>query len=318
MTKKLLFPLLLGGLVWCAGAHAQYDPSFSHYWLMQPQYNPSAAGSTQQLRLTGVYSMQMSGFEHAPNTMYAAADAPVYFLKTYHGIGAMFLNDEIGLFSHKRFSLQYAQHRRLWGGTVSAGLQADLVSETFDGTGVDTEESSDPAFPTSKVDGTAFDVGLGLFYRARLWQAGLSVQHLLSPSVRLGTSENQETFLKINPCYYFTGEYNIRLRSPFLSIHPSVLCKYDGTDFRADITGRVEYRHENKSLYGGVGYSPSHSVTAFVGGLFHGVHVGYSYEAYTSMPSLTTGSTHELILSYGLDLNIYKKGKNLHKSVRFL
>ena len=316
LRKSLLFVLT----VWLSTTivHAQYDPSFNHYWMMEPEFNPAATGNLQKLRIMGVYSMQMTGFTNAPRTMYAAADLPIYFLKNYHGIGAMFMNDEIGLFSHKRFSLQYSQQHRLWGGKISAGLQADLVSESFDGTKLDLEESNDPAFPTSKVDGTAFDMAVGIYYTARRWYAGLSMQHVLSPKVTLGQEQNKQNELKIDPTYYFTAGYNIKLRSPFITIHPSVLCKYDGTDFRADITGRLEYRHDKKCLYGGLGYSPSHSITAFVGGLFHGVNVGYAYEAYTSMPSLTSGNTHEIIISYQMDLNLYKKGKNLHKSVRFL
>lgn len=314
MMKKLL--LLLPVLLLCTKAlRAQYDPSFNHYWMMEPQFNPAAVGSTEQLRIMGAYSMQMSGFKRAPRTMYAGADVPFYMLRSYHGAGLTFLNDEIGLFSHKRFSLQYAQHHALWGGRISVGAQVDLVSEAFEGSKVNAADDNDEALPTTDVTGTAVDLGVGLFYRHKdRWYAGLSVLHALSPTV----SMNETYQLGIDPTYYFTAGYNIRLHLPFITIRPSVLCKYDGTDFRADLTGRVEYRHDKKCLYAGAAYSPSHSVTAFVGGLFHGVNLSYSYEAYTSMPTITTGATHEIVIVYGMDLNLYKKGRNLHKSVRWL
>ena len=54
-----------------------------------------------------------------------------------------------------------------------------------------------------------------------------------------------------------------------------------------------------------------------VGGNFHGVCVGYSYEAYTSAISLGNGG-HEIFIGYQTDINLGKKGKNLHKSVRLL
>ena len=50
---------------------------------------------------------------------------------------------------------------------------------------------------------------------------------------------------------------------------------------------------------------------------FHGITVSYSYEAYTSMPDLKSGA-HEIVLQYRLDMNLYKKGRNRHKSVRYL
>lgn len=64
-------------------------------------------------------------------------------------------------------------------------------------------------------------------------------------------------------------------------------------------------------------YSPQHSVTGFVGGTFHGVDLSYSYEANTEGIGFGAGQ-HEITLAYRLDLNFSKRGKNLHRSVRFL
>ena len=60
-----------------------------------------------------------------------------------------------------------------------------------------------------------------------------------------------------------------------------------------------------------------HSVTGFVGGRFHGIDLSYSYEANTEGIGLLHGN-HEVTLGYTLDLNLSNKGKNLHRSVRFL
>ena len=54
-----------------------------------------------------------------------------------------------------------------------------------------------------------------------------------------------------------------------------------------------------------------------IGGDIHGVHLGYSYEIYTSAINIGNGS-HELYVSYQTELNLLKKGRNLHKSVRIL
>ena len=96
-----------------------------------------------------------------------------------------------------------------------------------------------------------------------------------------------------------------------------MLARTDGTAYRADVTGRLFYRNNGKVLYGGVGYSPTNSVTVLLGGSFHGIVVGYSYEVYTSAISIGNGS-HELFIGYQHDLNLAKKGRNLHKSVRIL
>ena len=296
-----------------AGAVAQYDPSFAHYWAMEPSFNPAAVGKENKINAVGAYNMTLTGFENNPRTMYAAGDLPFYFLRSYHGVGARFMNDELGLFSHKTFALQYAFRMKLLGGRIAAGVNLGLLSESFDGGKVDTETPNDPAFPTSEVSGTGFDLGAGLYYTHGQWYVGASALHLNAPEVELGERQT----LKIDPTYYLTGGYNIRLRNPFLSIHPSVLARTDATAWRVDVTARVRYSYEKRMMYAGVSYSPTNSVTVLLGGNFHGVSLGYSYEIYTSAISLGNGS-HEIFIGYQTDIDLQKKGRNRHKSVRLL
>ncbi len=294
-------------------AGAQYDVSFSHYWDLEPYFNPGSIGKQQKLNVAAVYALSFAGFENNPRSMYVGADMPLYFLKNYHGVGVSLLNDQIGLFTHQRLAVQYAYKHRLFGGMLSAGVQLGFLSEGFDGSKLDVEDTGDPALVSSDVNGSAFDVGFGLYYTRGPWYAGLSAQHITSPLVELGeTSE-----LQIDPTFYLTGGYNIRLRNPFLTIHPSVLVRTDGVAWRGDVSGRLVYTNDKKMLYGGVSYSPTNSVTVLVGGSFHGIHIGYSYEAYTSGISLGNGS-HELLIIYQTDINLFKKGRNKHKSVRIL
>ena len=299
MRKKLLITFAF--LAAFAATRAQYDPEYAHFWMMETSFNPSAAGNEDALNIVGAYSMQMTGFRNAPKTMFASADMPFIVLKKRNGVGLVFQNDELGLFSHKRFSVQYAFHLdKVFGGRLSIGAQADLLAETFDGTKADVETTNDPAIPTTKVNGSKVDFSAGMFYRHKQkWYAGVSVMHILSPTVSLGETNR----LEIDPAYYFTAGYNIKLRNP-LQVRPTT-------------RNATKLHSDRKKLFAGATYSPQHSATAFVGGLFHGVTVSYSYEAYTSMPDLKSGA-HEIVLKYGLDLNLYKKGRNRHKSVRYL
>ena len=292
---------------------AQYDVSFSHYWDMESYYNPAAVGKQSKLNIVAVYAMDLAGFENNPRTMYLSGDMPVYMLNSYHGVGASLLNDQIGLFVHQRMALQYAYKHRLFGGTLSAGLQAGFISEKFDGSKLDIEDSSDPALSKSDVNGSALDLAFGLYYTHGPWYVGASVQHLTAPLVELGETNE----LQIDRTCYLTGGYNIKLRNPFLTIYPSVLLRTDGVALRADVTGRLVYTNDNKIMYAGLSYSPTNSVTLLIGGKFHGINVGYSYEMYTSAIGPGNGS-HELFIGYQMDLNLYKKGRNKHKSVRIL
>lgn len=292
---------------------AQYDPSYSHYFSMEPSFNPASVGKENQLNVVGAYALDFAGFEHNPNTFYVGADMPLYFLKNYHGVGASIMNDKIGLFTHQRIAGQYAFRFNLLGGRLAAGVQAGLIMETFDGSKLDVEQSNDPALPSSQVTGNSLDLGFGLYYTHKNWYAGLSAQHLTAPKIDLGETNE----LKVDATYYLTGGYNIKLSNPFITIPTSTLVRYDRVSWRGDITARVVYKNDKKKLYGGLSYSPTNSVTVLVGGSFHGINLGYSYEVYTSAINPGNGS-HGLFVSYQTDINLQKKGRNKHKSVRFL
>ena len=285
--------ILLALLLISIEMRGQYDASFAHYWAMETSFNPAAVGKQSKINVTGAYNISMAGFENNPQTMYAAADMPFYFLKSYHGAGVQFMNDQLGLFKHQKLAVQYAPKFKLFGGVASIGLQLGMLSESFDGSDLDLEDSSDPAFTTSEVNGNSVDIGVGIYYTHGQWYAGLSAQHVTAPLISLGETNE----LQIDRTYYLTGGYNIKLRNPFLSIKPSVLVRTDMTAWRADITGRLVYAHDEKLLYGGATYSPSTSFTLMVGGSFHGFVLGYSYEVYTTAISMANGMSCSLAIS---------------------
>ena len=169
------------------------------------------------------------------------------------------------------------------------------------------------AFSTSSLTGNTIDLGAGIYYTRGPWYVGLSAKHLNAPLVTLGETNE----LQIDRSYYFTGGGNIRFHNPFLSVKPSFLVRTDGSGWRGDVTGRLVYSNGLRMLYIGATYSPTISATLLLGGSFHGVVLGYSYEVYTSSISPGNGS-HELFVGYKHELNFVKKGRNLHKSVRIL
>ncbi len=295
-------------------ASAQQEPSFAHYWALEPSFNPAAVGKAPVINVTGSYAMSMTGFENNPKTMLLAGDMPVRLLNGYHGVGLQLMNDDIGLFTHQRLAVQYANKQRLFGGTLSVGIQIGMLSEKFKGSQLDLDDTSDEAFSTTDVTGNALDLAVGLYYQHRLWYAGLSVSHATAPSIELG----ERSIIDISRTYYLTGGYNIQLTNPLLSIHPSVLARTDGTAYRVDVTTRLKYEHENKKFYAGVAYSPTNSVTALIGGVFHGISLGYSYEAYTNSAIGLGKGSHELFVGYQTTLDFSKKGRNRHQSVRIL
>ena len=293
--------------------HAQYDVSFSHYFDMEPSFNPASVGKEAVINVTAAYALDFVGFTNNPQTMHVAGDLPFYALKTYHGVGLELMNDKLGLFNHQRLAVQYAIRHKLAGGMLAYGVQLGLISEKFDGSKLDLNDPTDPAFSTSEINGTGLDIDFGLYYQRRNWYVGVSGKHLTAPLVHLGETNE----LQIDRTYYLTGGYNIKWRNPFLAIKTSFLFRTDMTAYRGDVTARLVYTNDKKVMYAGVAYSPTNSVTFLIGGMVHGIMLGYSYEVYTSAINPGNGS-HELFVGYQTDINLVKKGKNRHKSVRIL
>jgi len=310
---RRFFPLLVLLTFVPFGARAQYDPHFSHYYDMESAYNPAAVGKESKLNIVGAYAMSLAGFERNPRTFFVGADMPFYALNGYHGAGLQLVNDQIGLFTHQQINVQYSYKMRLFEGQLGIGLQVGFLNEKFNSSDLDVIDPGDEVFSTSDVNGNHVDLAAGLYYSRRNWYVGASLLHAMSPLIHLG--ERNE--LQVDRTYYLTAGYNIKLRNPFLTIPVSVFGQSDGVAYRTDVTARLRYTNEKKIMYLGLGYSPTNSVTVLVGGSFHGINVGYSYEAFTNGISLGNGS-HELFVGYQTDLNLYKKGKNKHKAVRLL
>ncbi len=298
------------------GARAQFDAAFTNSWALQSFYNPAAAGADGLLNVQGAYSMQMVGFEGAPATMFVGADMPAFFLGPQHGMGLGFMNDKAAAFTTKKIYAQYAYQLKLFGGRLGIGLRGGLLNEGFDGSKLDVIDANDPSFASSQVTGNAFDLDVGLRYAYKeLWYAGVSAMHCLGPSMTMGDDKLYE--VNVDPTLYLTGGYNLRFRQPQFALHLDAILRTDLLAWRGDLTARLAYDGSKGKMYGGVMYSPTNSVGVLLGFNFHGVNIGYSYEIYTTGIGALHGS-HELVLGYQTDLNLFKKGKNLHKSVRLL
>lgn len=92
------------------------------------------------------------------------------------------------------------------------------------------------------------------------------------------------------------------------------------TDFvawRADITARGTYNYNDKVFFGGFTYSPTTSVALFLGLEMMNITASYGYELFTSGIGAKNGS-HDIYIGYKIDLDIFKKEKNKHNSIRVL
>ncbi len=298
-------------------ARAQYDAQFSQYFMAMGYYNPSYAGVSGDLNFFGLHRQQWIGMKGAPKSFFVNADMPLNIRKVQIGIGAVLFTESIGLFRNSHFGAQISYKHKLFGGTLSIGLQPGIANISFDGTKVDLGESDeheqeDEAIPKVEASGMAFDMNAGIYYTHKHFYFGIGAMHVLEPEMEL--EENIFTF--IGRSYNLTGGYNIQLRNPLYEIQPSVFMKTDLQSFQADITGRVVY---NKMFNGGLSWRVNESVVLMLGATFGNFQVGYAYD-FPVKPALlrVSSGSHEVLVKYRLKLDKSKSGQYRHKSVRIL
>jgi type IX secretion system PorP/SprF family membrane protein len=293
---------------------AQFDTHFTHYWEMKNFYNPAGAGAERKLTAYAAYAHQLSGFENNPKTMLINVDAPIPFIKSDHSLGLGVVNDEIGRFTNQHLYFNYAYAFKLLGGRFAVGAQLGLVNCTFENKDlIFGESNNDPAFPSGNADGNSIDFGAGILYQHKYFYAGISGIHLNAPTVLLG----EKNEMKVDPYLNFMAGGNIPVKNSLVSIQPSLQVMTDFTAWRADITALGTYNYGGKEFFGGITYSPTVSVAFILGVEMMNITVSYAYELFTSSIGAENGS-HDIYIGYKIDLDIFKKGKNKHNSIRIL
>ena len=317
MVKRIVSVSIIICLALYTDLYAQSDAHFTHFREVENFYNPAAMNRDSRLNVVGSLAMQMAGYTHAPVSMYLGANTAIPFGKLRNSVGVGLFNETIGLFTNRRLLLDYAYKIGLGKGWMNIGVQGGVMSQEFNGGRLKLETQNDPAFPAGQERGTVGDLGAGILYVRGEWWMGASAQHLNFPHVEFGKTEGKTAVMDIKPTLYLTGGCNIGLRNPLLSIQPCFLVESDLDFYRVDLSVRGSYLFDSTLLYAGVTYSPGISVTTMIGGKVMDVLIGYAYEFYTSGVGALNGS-HDLMVSWQTDVDFFKKGKNVHKSVRYL
>lgn len=327
ISRLLLLPVLL--LCGALTTHAQNDIQMTQYWAVPTYYNPAAAGSSgmaDYLRIRGGASLQWLGIKNAPVGFLGSADMPVKIGKQRIGVGALFMQETLGLFTNMEISVQAGYKLRLLGGELSIGVQGGYFTQKFKGTeveipdGDDFHDPSDEAIPTQDLTGNSFDLSAGLLYTHRYFHFGISGQHLLEPTIRMSlegseTTETQEYETTLGRAVYFIGGGNIPIKNTLFELQPSFLVRTDFRTFSAEITARGVY---NRFLSFGLGYRWKEAVSVMIGAEFKNFFLGYSYDYPTSAIVRASSGSHGIVAGYQLKLNFSGKNRNKHRSIRFM
>jgi type IX secretion system PorP/SprF family membrane protein len=299
-------------------AYAQQEVGFSQYFTAMGYYNPAYAGKSGDMNLLAQSRLQWYGaIQNAPASAFVAAEMPMTFLNKPHGIGIVASYDKASsLYQRVNYAAQLAYKKKIGKGILSIGLQAGLISETFRGDSVrlNENEGDDPIIARMAVNGRAVDFAAGLYYSTDKFYLGIASTHLLAPTINL--DENME--MKVDRIYNLMAGYNIRTNNPLVELQPSLFVLTNLQMATGDMTARIVY---NKMYNGGLGVRINdmagvNAVILYLGAEKDRIRLGYAYDFPTSV--ISKMGSHELMLSYRVELEKPKGKRNKHKSVRIL
>jgi type IX secretion system PorP/SprF family membrane protein len=315
--KKIISFLYLVIIVKLA-AFSQQDPQFTNNMFYKLGVNPGFAGSEGTISGIILNRYQWSGGEGAPKTLVFSAEAAVNAFGAPGGIGLNVVSDELGFEKNTQINANYAYSKTVGLGKVGIGLSLGLVNRSINGeweipeddNGIYTQPSSDPLIPQGEVSQMALDAGFGLYLSSNQYFLGASVSHINQASIKF--SDLASYYMVRN--YYFMGGYNIKLSDPLFELQPSFLFKSDLASWQLDLNANIVY---NKRFWGGISYRVQDAIALLMGmEMENGLRFGYSFDLTTSSLSGYGYGSHEIFVSYSLDLERNRNQK--YKSIRFL
>jgi type IX secretion system PorP/SprF family membrane protein len=295
---------------------SQQDPLSSQYMFNTLTFNPGVAGTSGMICATAMNRQQWVGFKGAPSTTLFNISAPVSPFKIKSGVGLLVESDNIGFDKDINLSASYSYLMDVGSAKLGIGLSLGMFNTTLNPTweipsgDAFTPASGDPLIPENKQSVVAFDAGLGLFYKAEKYYAGLSVTHINQAKIKFSKGT---PYLSRN--YYFTAGYTLQLQNPAFELLPSTFVFSDGKVIQFSLTSLVRY---NKKVWGGVSYRAGDALIGMIGlELFNGIRLGYAYDFTLSDIRKSSSGSHEFMVNYCFDLNLGKSPMK-YKSIRFL
>jgi type IX secretion system PorP/SprF family membrane protein len=314
---KKIFCFLFLYIIINLAAIAQQDPQFTFNKLTLLTVNPGYAGNDGAISGTILNRYQWDGVEGSPKTLVFSAGAATELFGINSGIGLNIISDELGFQKNIAVSLDYAYRKKTRFGNLGLGTSLGFYNMAIIKAEWYIPESDyhqtideDHEIPPAESSQLAFDLGLGIYLRSKDYFIGASATHINQASILLG--ETARTYLVRH--YYLSGGYNITLSDPLYEIQSAVYIKTDGAAYQADFNVELLYK---KRFSGGLNYRINDAISVLIGfEMNNGLKMGYAYDIMTSALAGYGGGSHELYLSYSIDLG--KNRNKKYKSIRYL
>ena len=297
-------------------ASAQKDAQFSLFSLNQLYLNPAAAGADGLTKFQLTHRSQYVGYQSTNEDEGGALSTQMFSFSMpfkNFGIGFYALNDKSGPRNDQDFKLSAAYHFPLAGGNLHIGASAGLFRQSLDYGKLRARDPDDPLIQTGTISEINPDFAVGVRYVADAFYVGASLNHLLEPQYKLGSSTASNPLPKT---VYLNAGVNIEL-GYLLDVQPIVLVKSDISTVSVEGGATVTY---NKRYWAGATYRQQDTYFIIMGGIYllpdQSLRLSGAYDMVIGGNKAKSPSSFEVMLSYALPSPKFGK-KTIIRTPRF-
>ncbi|MEN8158050.1 MAG: type IX secretion system membrane protein PorP/SprF [Bacteroidota bacterium] len=313
MMRRIIYITVLLGAFLLEGS-AQQVPLYSQYMLNGFLLNPAAAGAEGYTAANLTVREQWVGFSEAPST-YALSFQHRIIRDSYIsrsssirrrrrttsrggkvGLGGYIYNDRNGAVERTGLKATYAYHIPMPHSQLSFGLSFSGYQFRLDDDLINLEDPGDALWLGASKSVFIPDADVGVYYSARDYWAGFSVDQLLESTLKIGDAGYDRYKMERN--YYLMGGYDFKVRRDVI-LTPSTLVKYaENGELQVDISGKLYYQ---QSYWGGLSYRTGHTIIVMAGVSVDRLMFGYAFDIGLGSIMKHSYGTHEFsfIVKFG-------------------
>jgi type IX secretion system PorP/SprF family membrane protein len=314
MLRRTFYTLII--VMSGVSLRAQQDPQFTQYMFNNLYLTPAYAGVEGITQVTAMHRSQWLGYQSsfgdggAPTTQIINFTTPIYKLRS--GFGFYATSDKLGVQTNNELQASYAYHLGLKDSKLSFGVKVGAYSQSINWDKYRAIQQDDEFLKNKgKESQIRPDLGVGVFYRAEKYYAGLGVNHLTKAEFDFNTSLRNalSTHMNLTAGYFYEVNFDLKLS-------PSVLVKTDFKEYSFDFGVIATLKDK---MWGGLSFRQSEAANLLLGYSLlkdKSLKLGYSIDIVVKDREAKENFSHEMMLSYQLP-NIGQSGKKVVRTPRY-
>ena len=295
---RILFTISI--LICTIGLFGQNQPVFTQYVFNNYALNPAVGGSFPCSDFKFGRRAQWDGLEGAPTTSFftfnTAINRKFGYMKSFNGVGAMYIADEAGPYSNRALYFSYARHFHVNRTTLlSLGSFVGVRSYVYGGAGVITN-TFDPIVNTTSSVLQMPEVHPGAWLYSKKFFAGLAVFNLYPFKLKSGGNAIGSPS-NITPMVVATYGKIIKSKRYYYKFIPSTQLRFT-PNAPPSVDFNFLWEIQNKITFG-ASYRSMSSVAAMLQvKMLHRFKFGYSVGYGVGSISGLKPFSHEIMLSF--------------------